>query len=365
MKKCTAILLTLVLLLGLSVTAFADLGEPEFDDWYVVCGPRGYDYSYTESDIMGEPRTYRGHIEPGIRFMVFEYIESDGAYRLILEDSQKEAAKIDSFVYLPSSDLDRSFLSENKVVQKETGKMLDDEVTAVVTPDVGVILRQGPARTYKSYRTIPKNTQLTYQYTYAYGGYTWGYTSYKGTSGWCAIDYTEKVVPTTETTTETTTQPTSESTVADTTAAIATVPTTDTLPTESDKNRDQPIGFFSDTKTVIVVCCLCAVILALTAVVVLLIVKRKKETPTDPTDPNMGNYDPNNGYDDMNGTDLPPYDTPPVYDDAGAETSDAFTGYEGFDAPDPYGGEAAPDTDIPDPFADLDAFDDPDIFSNP
>ena len=356
MKKCAAMLLTLLLLLGLSVTAFADLGEPEFDNWYVVCGPRGYDYSYTEEDIMGSNVTRRGHIEPGIRFMVFEYLESEKEYRLILEDDQKEAAKVDSFVYLSSSDLDKNFISEKKVVQKETGKMLDEEVTAVVTPDVGVILRQGPARTYKSYRTIPKNTQLTYQYTYAYGGYTWGYTTYKGTSGWCALDYTEKVVPTTETTTETTTQPTSESTTADTTAAIATVPPTGSIPAENDKNRDQPNGFFSDTKTVIVVCCLCAVILALTAVVILLIVKRKKETPTDPTDPNMG------GYDGYSGEDLPPYDLPPTYDGPGAEKSDEFAGYEGFDTPDLTGGETAPEAETPDPFADLDGFDDPDIF---
>ncbi len=282
MKKCTALALILMLLFALQFAAFADLDEGDFEDWYVRCGTAGYAFVDQPYYGIDENTDLHDFLEPGTKLRVHSYDSTEKTYLLVVDDDHHET-KGSGFVYVTEAQLNKYFVGEKKAVRAENGTKLSRPVDCTVTPDVGVILRQGPATTYPSFRTVPKGTKLTYQYTLAYGGRNWAYTTYKGTNGWVCIDYTAPVTTTAPTTTEatTTTAPTTtETTVNSTTFMITTTttaaPKTSTAPAEPDEPADAADGFFSNTKTVVVVCCLCAVALALSATVILLIVKRKK-----------------------------------------------------------------------------------------
>lgn len=197
---------------------------------------------------------------------------------------------------MTESQLDKYFVGEKEAYSPRYTTKLDKKVECVVTPSVGVVLRQGPGTGYPSFKVIPQNTRLTYRYVYEGEKYNWGYVTYKGQDGWCCIDYTKEIVTTTEATTETTTETTeatteatTESTTEATTEATTTEPVSESasapivpldaadpgLATEPSGEPDAA-GFFGSTKNVILVCCAGAVILALTAVVILMIIKRKK-----------------------------------------------------------------------------------------
>lgn len=286
MKKCTALALILMLLFALQFAAFADLDEGDFDDWVVRCGAAGYAFVDQPYYGIDENTDLHDFLEPGTKLYVHSYDSTEKTYLLVVDDDRHET-KGSGFVYVTEAQLNKYFIGEKKAVRADNGTKLSKPVDCTVTPDVGVILRQGPATTYPSFRTVPKGTKLTYQYTLAYGGRNWAYTTYKGTNGWVCIDYTAPVTTTSPTTTEITTTETTTTTASTTTettanstkyitTTTAAVPTTSSIPAERDASADAADGFFSDTKTVVVVCCLCAVVLALSATVILLIVKRKK-----------------------------------------------------------------------------------------
>ena len=269
MKKIVIFVITLLLMFSVSIPAFADLGASDFDNWYVICGPEGFNFVDTP-DIGSTATDLNDYLEPGTRLWVHSFNNTTNKYLLIVRD-ENHRTKGKGFLDVTESELDRYFISENETVNKEIGSELNEEVQCVVTSDVGIHLRQGPATAFKSYRVIPYKANISYKYTYRYGGYNWGYTTYKGQSGWTCIDYTEAYVPTTQATTNSTTKPTEKATTEAATQADTTQPDT----TAEDMQTTETPAFFSNTGTVIVISCLLAVILALTAVLILLIIKRK------------------------------------------------------------------------------------------
>ena len=290
MKKIVALVLSLIIIASFSIPVYADLGQSDFDNWYVVCGMEGYDF---QDRIFGQ-EPFKSHIEPGTRLRVHSFNDNDQTYLLVISDDNYTTGGY-GFVYVTESQLDKYFLEDNKTVDKTIGSKKPKEIECTVTSDTGIVLRQGPATTFKSYTTIPQNTKLSYQYTYKYGGYNWGYVTYKGTSGWACIDFvkatsvttvkpTEASNSTTTATSPTTTVSTADVVVTTTDNGISVIsPDSDYSFTESvtgqENNPDNSTNkneFFSNTKNVIIVCCVGALIVAMSAVIILLLVQRKR-----------------------------------------------------------------------------------------
>ena len=108
-------------------------------------------------------------------------------------------------------------------------------------------MRSGAGTSYSYVTSVPGNVTLNVTKVSAAGGYTWGYTSYNGKTGWVALDFctfasSSTVQPTTvkptvqPTTAKATVQPTTaKATVQPTTAKVTqpatTVPATTVQPT--------------------------------------------------------------------------------------------------------------------------------------
>ena len=290
MKKLVALVLSLIIIASLSIPVYADLGQAEFENWFIVCGMDGFDF---QDRIYGQ-EPFESHIEPGTRLRVHEFNEINQTYLLVISDDNYNTGGI-GFVYVTEDQLDKYFLEDNKTVDKTIGSKKPKEIECTVTSDTGIVLRQGPATTFKAYTTIPHNAKISYQYTYKYGGYNWGYVTYKGTSGWACIDF----VKATSLTTVKPTKSSDSTTVA--TSPTATVSSADVVGTTADNeisvispnsdysftesvtgqennpdNSTSKNEFFSNTKNVIIVCCVGALIVAMSAVIILLLIQRKR-----------------------------------------------------------------------------------------
>lgn len=312
MKKIITALLTLVMLVSLSVTAFADLGPAQFDDWYVVCGMGGYDF---EDFNMATGNTFKSRVEPGIKLMVYSYNNVEKEYLLVIKDGNFDAKGGKGMFTVPEADLKSKFYEANKAVGKETGTKLEKEVKGKVSSDVGVVLRQGPATTFKSYTTIPQNADVSYEYTYKYGGHNWGYVTYKGQNGWVCIDYVKgtgssdkkdgAVASTPDSKNGNSASNNSNASGNNATGVNNNVDgntpnygsdSNGSMNPDSAYNGNESQGsfgnadgmslspenskapsFFSSTANVIIFCVMCAVILVLMAIIIMMLVQRKKE----------------------------------------------------------------------------------------
>jgi hypothetical protein len=290
MKKYLSFILALIIFCALQAPALADLGMSEFDNWNVVCGLSGWDFDEEMYDYENDGSVYtvHDHLEPGTKLSVHSFNESDNTYLLVADDKNYKP-KGNGFVFVTEKELETDFIDLNKTVPREEGQKLGSEVKCVVSPEGGIVLRQGPAKTFPSYRNVPKGTQITYQYTYSYGGYNWGYTTYKGQTGWLCIDLTEEYVETPEPEPEPVKEPETEPD-----APSEPVPVTPDADAEQpsaaneteavlldaavpqEEQTENESGRMSNTSFTILICCICAAAIALAAMIILLIIKRRK-----------------------------------------------------------------------------------------
>ena len=121
-------------------------------------------------------------------------------------------------------------------------------------------MRSGAGTGYSYVASIPNNVTLNVTKVSTAGGYTWGYTSYNGKTGWVALDYCKFVSAATQPTTAkptvqpttakptvqpTTAKPTVQPTTAKATQPATTVPATTVQPTTApvaDDNESFTIG---------------------------------------------------------------------------------------------------------------------------
>ena len=173
MKKILAGVICLLMVFTAAVNVYADAAAPVINDWYVVCGPQGYE----KDGII---------IEPGTECLVLGYDIQIGGYHLKTKDVS---------VSVTDADFERLFIEVNETVSPEDGQKLDSQVKFIVSQDDGVDLRQGPADGFRYYDTVPKGTELKYQYTMTFGNDTWCYTSYMGIKGWCLVSEASSAQP--------------------------------------------------------------------------------------------------------------------------------------------------------------------------
>lgn len=96
-----------------------------------------------------------------------------------------------------------------------------------VQVDSTLNMRNGAGTNCTYVTSVPNNTTLNVTKVQTSGGYTWGYTTYNGKSGWVALDYCTYVSELPQETTAKATQPTTvKPTVAPTTVKPTVAPTT-------------------------------------------------------------------------------------------------------------------------------------------
>ena len=101
--------------------------------------------------------------------------------RIPISKASVKVENIESYWYVVSPDVD--FSSNNSTISEKWQ----------VTSTSGLNLRSGAGTSYSVYTTIPYQKQFTVTDKKSADGYTWGYTTYNGYSGWCALDYAQRV----------------------------------------------------------------------------------------------------------------------------------------------------------------------------
>ncbi len=117
----------------------------------------------------------------------------------------------------------------------------ETEKQYIITSTNGVNLRDKPSTDGEKLTAIPKNVIITVTETTASQGYTWGKTQYNGFTGWCVLDFAEKI---SGEPTEPTTQPTTESATETT---EETEPTTEFEPSTDEQNTNNIL--YGDTNS--------------------------------------------------------------------------------------------------------------------
>lgn len=146
------------------------------------------------------------------------------------------------------------FSGSTSTTQATTKKVTYTTGTYKTNVDDYLKMRSGAGTSYSSIAFVPNNVTLNVTKVSTAGGYTWGYTSYNGKTGWVALDFcafvsSSTVQPTTAkpavqpTTAKATVQPTTAkatqpATVQPTTVQATTAPVT-TQPS-NDNNNDTP-----------------------------------------------------------------------------------------------------------------------------
>lgn len=134
------------------------------------------------------------------------------------------------------------FSGSTSTTQATTKKVTYTTGTYKTDVDDYLKMRSGAGTSYSSIAFVPNNVTLNVTKVSTAGGYTWGYTSYNGKTGWVALDFCTFVSSSTvQPTTAKATQPATTvpaATVQPTTVQATTVPVT-TQPS-NDNNNDTP-----------------------------------------------------------------------------------------------------------------------------
>lgn len=121
------------------------------------------------------------------------------------------------------------FSGSTSTTQATTKKVTYTTGTYKTDVDDYLNMRSGAGTSYSSIASVPGNVTLNVTKVSTAGGYTWGYTSYNGKTGWVALDFCAFVSSSTvqPTTAKPTVQPTTaKATVQPTTAKATVQPTT-------------------------------------------------------------------------------------------------------------------------------------------
>lgn len=135
-----------------------------------------------------------------------------------------------------------NFSGSTSTTQATTKKVTYTTGTYKTDVDDYLNMRSGAGTSYSYVTSVPGNVTLNVTKVSTAGGYTWGYTSYNGKTGWVALDFCAFVSSSTvQPTTAKATQPATTvpaATVQPTTVQATTAPVT-TQPS-NDNNNDTP-----------------------------------------------------------------------------------------------------------------------------
>ena len=174
-KKILCTALTLIVICSCSLTAFADMEGPYFEEFEItVDNPDGIEmlnhyWDSTKNQYVVEAFT----IPNGTKLTITgDYMENGVEYLYTTCG--------DEHGYIKASDV----RIDNKDVVKPTKDDKVDEKFRVITinPD-GAKLRSGPSNAHLEVATVPAGTEFDIEYVIGGWG-AWAYVTYNGTSGW-------------------------------------------------------------------------------------------------------------------------------------------------------------------------------------
>ncbi|MDD6489107.1 MAG: SH3 domain-containing protein [Clostridia bacterium] len=103
-------------------------------------------------------------------------------------------SNVDTYWYVSSPDVSfGSSSNNNSSGNNNNGTSSTVNEKWKITSDNGVNMRSGAGTSYSIIDGVPYNATVTVTKKTSSGGYTWGYTTYNGTSGWIVLDFAEKV----------------------------------------------------------------------------------------------------------------------------------------------------------------------------
>lgn len=175
-KKMLCFALALIVICSCSLTAFADMEGPYFEEFEItVDNPDGIPLYDSNWDISTNKTTMEkiAVIPNGTKLTITGDYMAGGVSYLY-------ATYGDKYGYIKASDV----RIDNKDVVKPTKDDKVDEKFRVITinPD-GAKLRSGPSNAHPEIATVPIGTE--FEIEYVIGGWgAWAYVTYNGTSGW-------------------------------------------------------------------------------------------------------------------------------------------------------------------------------------
>lgn len=175
-KKLMCFALALIAICSCSLTAFADMEGPYFEEIEVtVDNPDGIKmYQYEWIFSTNDTRMYEVCTIPDGTKLTFTSEYMSGGVEYLSTTYGEE------YGYVKASDV----RIDNKDVVKPTKDDKVDEKFRVITinPD-GAKLRSGPSNAHHEVATVPAGTEFDIEYVIGGWG-AWAYVTYNGTSGW-------------------------------------------------------------------------------------------------------------------------------------------------------------------------------------
>ena len=277
MKKFTAAIVTVLMILPLVFTASADVGMPMPEGEKFCTGPDGFDYMTYDSD-----EVIHLDVEMGTVIGVIGKFDDDEWMVEFSEDgiSPVTEGRITDAQY-------DALYPKDEAVSPELGAPLTEAVTTE-TSFSSCMLRYGPGRGFDKSASIKQGEKVTYRYVYDY----WCYAEAEdGRSGWVEVNLLNKVVmPETEPATEPVTEPATEP-VTEPATEPATEPETEpatepeTEPAtepETETETEAPAkkgssGKSSDVMEKVLICVAAALIVAAVAAVIIIIIAKSRK----------------------------------------------------------------------------------------
>ena len=187
MKRLASLLLALMLVLSVPFATLADMGMPE--------EPLFESFVVTGNFVMNHYDGFKTPLPFGQKLSFYDkyYDDEQGTNLWMCSATLSD----DEYFWGNITDEQmRLTMPSNEVFKATNAPEPEYEVTATVTAEPCLNLRNGPATGFDILTVIPLNAVITYRYVYQNKGEKWAYTSYEGKSGWVSLDYvvTEKSV---------------------------------------------------------------------------------------------------------------------------------------------------------------------------
>ncbi|MCQ2480570.1 MAG: GW dipeptide domain-containing protein [Clostridia bacterium] len=172
MKKLTSVFISLLIILSLTITAFADVGGPSFNPYdVVVTAENGITASPSDSD---EEKIV---IPKGSIITVSGgYVFGDESVLFGLYDGRYVSFEENDGIELAVTSVDGS-----------KAKKLDESYTIRIIAKDGMAIYSGPDYHYEIISNIPYGADITIDKVDNTNEPSWAYISYNGTDGWISI----------------------------------------------------------------------------------------------------------------------------------------------------------------------------------
>lgn len=175
-KKLLCFALALIIICSCSLTAFADMEGPYFEEFEVtVDNPDGIELYRSDWNSETFKTTIKkiAVIPNGTKLTITGDYIVDGVKYLYTTYG-------DEYGYIKVADV---HIEKNDVVKPTKDDKVDEKFSVITINSDGAKLHSGPSNAYPEVASVPAGTQFEIEYVIGQYG-AWAYVTYNGTSGW-------------------------------------------------------------------------------------------------------------------------------------------------------------------------------------